>query len=763
MDSVERFKKLSHVENETLVKLCRNKFISLEEYMQLTPQEAMIAKTIYRILTPWKLLSNDLRLRYYLEEKEKTKYEHPNIWVSRLEKERRGGGGGGGGGGDKYSIWRAVWLRVNCAHAFIEFKKHEKKLNLFINRHLDMIRYLDSFSDPRDDLIQMMPMYKGLGHSYFDEDRNLITSKVIFHESGVVAPKLPDCFHVMAQIALSGEQIELDFLLGKFLQKCLPFAGARRGLTDLSLDSIRTDPTFWVLFSKVLNVLLKNDKFCSDKERVLSALDLKNSDTDKNCFVIFIAFRLWMIDMCKNQPHYTSSGDIDWVKFEEDTNETAKMIYEQFDPDAKDPFKPARDIFIKHNKNPKNRVYRYQNTNVIHYVYDMMKTLLEKEVFAELNNLRKDLKEYNMRGTVPAYYNGDGRSFLLHCTENIEKMSIEIPNHVKTEILNALIYIPRSEWLTPQALSILRLERFGGLKIESITCILELIGLYYDKTTKSKHFDQVLNRFELWDFEVLVWYFYVLSGLGVVDFDLFQPLTTGHRLVVVGRGREGGAGWAGCAGGVGCAGSAGGAGCAEREEGEVYEGTLSNSPTGARLTNHLVYFTICCKRNRIKTIEDQKNSHINIAFDLSRNIYICDKSNKKLSLSNLDELGFSELDIQRKTNRKQQKDFNSIPCKDNPVFCIALDGFVLIYNKTTKYVHCPKCGNFHKFSRYGYVRDEYMCPTCKFNEEQENLYITCHVCNNPNPEKTKVIIEPLDINGIMNVYQHCYFCKKHFE
>jgi hypothetical protein len=561
-----------------------------------------------------------------------------------------------------------------------------------------------------------MPMYKGLGNSYFDEDRNLITSTVIFHAP--VNPsschRLPDCFHVMAQIALSGEQIELDFLLGKFLQKCLPFAGARRGLTDLSLDSIRTDHTFWVLFSKVLNVLLKNDSFCMNKERVLSALDLKNSETDKNCFVIFIAFRLWMIEMCKNQPHYTSSGDIDWVKFEEDTNDTAKMICEHFNPDAKDPFKVARDIFIKNNKNPKNRVYRYRKTNVIAFTYDMMKTILEKEVFAELNNWHKDLKEYKMRNTVPSFYSGKEEDFPNYCQQIIEKMSIEITNQTKTEVLNALIHIPREEWLTFQAFSILQLDRFGGIQTMSIYLIMDLIQMYYDQSAKSKHFDQILNKFILWDFKVLVWYFYVVNSLNAIDFDVFwTPQVIGNQ-------------------------------------------SLEGSPPKKQ-----IYFTICCKR--IKTIQDQKFSHINIAFDVSRNLYICDKSNKKLSLSNLDELGFSELDIQRKTNRKQQKDFNSIPCKDNPVFCILLDGFVLIYNKTSKYVHCPKCDNFHKFSRYGYIRDEYMCPNCKFNEEQENLYITCHVCNHPNPEKSKIIIEPLDINGIMNVYQHCYFCRKHFE
>jgi transposase-like protein len=214
----------------------------------------------------------------------------------------------------------------------------------------------------------------------------------------------------------------------------------------------------------------------------------------------------------------------------------------------------------------------------------------------------------------------------------------------------------------------------------------------------------VLDKFTLYDFKVLTWYFYIINTLNVIDFDFFLP------------------------------------------------------PIKIKSE---VYFTICCKR--IKTIQEQKFSHINIGFDLLRDLYICDKSNKKISLNNLDDLGFSESDKQRKTNRKQQKDFNSIPCKDNPVFRIHLNGFILIYGKTNRYVHCPKCNAFHKFDRSGYFRDEYMCPTCKFNYEQENLYTTCHVCNAPNPEKDKVIVEPLDINGIMNVYQHVYVCRKHFN
>lgn len=286
----------------------------------------------------------------------------------------------------------------------------------------------------------------------------------------------------------------------------------------------------------------------------------------------------------------------------------------------------------------------------------------------------------------------------------IGRLSVELPVQSKTEILNALVHIPRWEWLGLSALSILRVDKFGGISDASIQLILDLITLYYDPLAKSKQFNQILDKFNLWDFKVLTWYFYIINTLNSVNFDLFY-----------------------------------------------FKTPFINE----------VYFTICCKK--IKTIEDQKFSHINVAFDLSRNLYICDKSNKKISVNNLDDLGFSEMEIQKKTNRKQQKDFNSIPCKDNPVFCIVLNGFMLVQNKMNRFVHCPKCTSFHKFSRYGFIRDEYMCPTCKFNEEQENLYITCHTCNAPNPEKSKVIVEPLDINGIMNVYQHCYFCKKHFE
>jgi hypothetical protein len=63
--------------------------------------------------------------------------------------------------GPEYSLYRAVWLRLNVARLLVDEQQQTRnrfvarKLSLFVDAHLPMLRYLDSLDDPRDDLLDV--------------------------------------------------------------------------------------------------------------------------------------------------------------------------------------------------------------------------------------------------------------------------------------------------------------------------------------------------------------------------------------------------------------------------------------------------------------------------------------------------------------------------------------------------------------------------------------------------------------------------------
>jgi hypothetical protein len=90
-----------------------------------------------------------------------------------------------------YLWWATVWTRINLANALLlyctQFMSQAKqqahmlkrKIKLFIDAHVPVIRYLDSLNDPCDvniNVAKLCLLYKGVGPSHFDQDRRLITT-----------------------------------------------------------------------------------------------------------------------------------------------------------------------------------------------------------------------------------------------------------------------------------------------------------------------------------------------------------------------------------------------------------------------------------------------------------------------------------------------------------------------------------------------------------------------------------------------------------
>ena len=695
----------------------------------------------------------------------------------------------------EYSYYATVYLRINCANAL---ENSSPKINAFINAHIPVVRFLDSLEDPRDDMINELP-YTGLGKSHYDEDRNAITIEshtlhearpypldVIrkaypnqpwtveellertlsvreaclyicrqckeFHETAksslirdslwfyhacfvdyfynykpeydrympvelypfdnraFTAYDLPCAFHVLAQIPLWGEQMAPAFPLGKFIQKSLPFAGARRTLINHTDKLIASNEAFWKIFSSVfycmlmdmypehlssgkrnfdMNHLMQMKQIASDKQMLRAALTNNSAkENDKGCFIVFTAFRLWIVMMTDNQPHYRQV--IDWDVFQAQTIDMAQRIRESVKGEE-DIFANARELAAHH----KMQVYRYRKSGVIDSVYEKMTECLEKDLYKLVEEWKCD---------KPAHV-----SLVF-----LDRIDTDISTDIKTNLLNALIRADSADWITI-CLSIMRVPRFGGVREESIHLIQDIINVYY-KSAKPKDFEHILNQFHVPDFKVACWYFYVIHTLNKVD---FQALTM-EQVVQIDRAM-------------------------------VNRYTLF---PGQSLPTHAynIFFTICC--GKIKTMQgSQEFGHRDIAYDMETNSFVCAKSHKK---SNDDDFVLSEFETQRKHARKQRKDFNHIPCTDNPVLCVPLRGFMMIYNKTERYMHCPSCAAFHRFHWTGFKGGEYACPECRAKERQ---YTTCTVCG-VEANEIGPVIDPLTAK---DVFQCLYYCKKHYK
>jgi len=550
---------------------------------------------------------------------------------------------------------------------------------------------------------------------------------------------LPNTFHILMGVPMWGEQVTPTFSLGRFITKSLPFAGARRTLinkTDVAIDG---NEAFWNIFRCLFHCLLMDmypehlgktrdfnlerllrarDLSC-DKKLLQEALSRKsfeffddnfNKENDKGCYIVFTAFRMWIIMLAHNQHHFQTC--IDWKMFEQQTIEMASTIRNSnlFDID---PFSESREILSKGNKNPKTKVYRYRKSNITQTILDRMMEKLEKDLYNELESWNV-IKEESL----------DVTDTIL---TNIKNLDIHVPTEIKENIINTLMFVPRTDWMTPLCMSIMRVPKYGGITEHGIYLMTKMIDIYYENA-KPKDFEHIMSLFEPSDFKIITWYLHVVSILNKIDFELLtkqQVSDIDHAM-------------------------------------KSYRYVLFPQQPLSKYA-YDIFFTVCCQK--INTLMGStKYGHKDIAYDPNRNIFICAKTHKKINAYKSDDFAFSDFEKQRKKVRNQRKDFNKIPCKDNPVLKINLKGYMLLYNKEKKYLHCPCCGAFHKFEWSGYYMDKYYCQTCL--KLKKKYYYTCHVCSLEIPENiaktcNATIIEPFSPNGTFDIFQRVYFCKKH--
>lgn len=788
---------------KVILNICKSRFIEIDDYLA-SDEKPLIAELCKR----YPKREYNLALN---PNGGNTEY-NPPVWSSYINFDTN------------YLYWATIWIRINCTMALMEYMDnlHHEKALLFINSHIHIARYLDSLPDPSDEHINISALYyESLGESNFDSDRNLIkitvdkirvrkypleilevhypnykwrietvrpNVKLIKEEGywvgfGASGPEshngtdplgfggasgpsesllasltimvqckilhkteenmeirdalwfyhlcfmdyvfnypntenlypydnrcftaydLPDVLHVITLIPLWNKNNSPEFELGKFIQKSLPFAGARRTLINQTVENMEKDPIFWKLFSSLFYCLLmdtypehisKNRNRCFDLKRLLDIMRfvtnknvLKeslartnfkdvivnfNKENDKGCFIVFTVVRMWVVMNLHNQRHYIEGvkSCMDFDLFESQVCEMAKKIRES-DFTAEDVFSEAREYLNKNTKNSsKTVIYRYRKGSVA-------STLSEQ--------MSKKLKDFDI--------------------------SID----VKQNILNHVIRMKKDEWLSPLSLSIMRDLKFGGVSQFTIMAILKLVDIYY-KSSKPKDIENCLKIFDnTEDFKVVTWYFHVLNTIDNIDFD---PLT----IYMI----------------------------------EKIDDALMNVKFVLCPGQYLplsvfdVFFTICCKKLKTLTGVNEYGNE-GIAYDVNTKTYQCAKTHKKL-VENYKNIEY--VFEQKKENKKKQKVFNLLPCKNNPVLSISIRGFMMIYDGK-RFLHCPECGTFHKFEWTGYKGSEYKCEDCR---SKEKLHITCRTCYEPATE-TKIVYEPLSQNGVFDVFQRVYYCKKH--
>lgn len=600
------------------------------------------------------------------------------------------------------------------------------------------------------------------------------------------AGDLPDIFHLINTIPLAGEQCTPTTRLGKIYQKCLPFACQRRLIIDLIVETINTDDAFWELCSQLFWVMLAG-LYPGDDRSELTMRDLmraKELTQNKETFitalnppplapcqnggplVVFTAFRLHIIYMASFNPTYVECARecIDWDHFVENTRESAQLIRSS-DLIPNDPFERARTKMIKTIKNSNARVSRIRRRSLAVTLTKETNEVLEKLIFKDYFEKRSGVSN-----SSPPLRGGEELLYYTHI----------LSPTCKGSIANFLLRLPPQERFTYNAYSILTLEEYGGVTLNTVDLMHALTTVYFTSKGMPKDFARVIDQFGVRDFVIACYYFNIATELERISFIPLDATTVERTDAAM----------------------------VSRKRYNLYPGQAIPSDA------YNVHIALCC--GRICTLMGQgKFGAKAVAFDMEKGCYVCSRgklSHKKNKIvvsppfgggndnpddfddeefdedggedvfadiveaqndhiESVDQLLLGGLDLvsdsvkqdgrgtkrskemnDRKAIRTERKRFNRIPC-GQPILTINLRGRALIWGNTgekqKQYMFCPECGAFHVYSIFnfsGAINGLYRCNECAAKEVGHKEYHCCAYCKK-------------DATDIVN---DMYFCKNHY-
>lgn len=391
------------------------------------------------------------------------------------------------------------------------------------------------------------------------------------------AGDLPDLFHVLHSIPLSGEQCTPSTRIGKIYQKSLPFACQRRHIITLIVNTIRSDDAFWALCSQLFWVMLAG-LYPGDDRSVLTMRDLMrakqltgskdefvrmlqpcdpppavlcdpppappegdHNDDDNHTLipdsasggvgvgdenggplVVFTAFRMHIIYMASFNPVYveTARECLDWDRFVENTLESAELIRES-DLLPADPLARARALLVKTVKNPNARVGRIRRRSLAVTLTDRTNEILEKVI----------IKDYYRRRQMPIPTELEMMDKHFKALRYYEHI---LSPKCKSAISNMLLRIPPEDRFTLKAFSVLTLPEYGGVSLETVERMYDLTRVYHTSNGMPKDFNRVLDQFEMRYFVIACYYFNMateLEGISFVPLDAETVRRTDEAMI----------------------------------------------------------------------------------------------------------------------------------------------------------------------------------------------------------------------------------------
>ena len=718
-----------------------------------------------------------------------------------------------------------------------------------------------------DDLYLMTP----IGSTVSERTHTVLPSErvtpwelcsVYFDDGAYHAGDLPDLYHVLASIPLWGERRTPSYFLGKIYHKALPFACQRRHLIKRVFECVKQSDGFWRIFSRLAWVmlaglypgelgsfstpytgmrdLLRIKELTDHKTLLLDALSAGGSPASGGGpLVLFTVFAMHIVYMASKNAQYVEQAKrcIDWDNYKREVIHLCNIVRGNKLFSA-DPFKQARIQLNKTVKSPNTHVHRLRAASLEMMLSEQCKEHLEKKLLKDKQNHARDAVQleailrtgdnvhalFVQRTKLGAWAEEhvvDVQQFTLDhvreayaVTQRAKSFydSLLRETHFKGPIADALVRMPKSERMTLDAFSLLRLERYGGVSDDSVRLMCELVRIYYDKAAP-RDFRLRLSQMLVKDFMVVCFYFNVAAHLSKID---FVPLD----YETVQRTDE--------------------AMMARRHR--LYPG----EPVSESM--YTVSIALCC--DEICTLMGTgKHGSKKIAYDVEREQFVCVKNKKmrnkvKLGQENdeqeeeeeeddddddadeADDGDFmhdpdyvsnvlqaqedNDLDFdfaQLRTNnliadaskgkgkrrtqvkqdakeiRNERKAWSKFPC-GQPVLQMSLRGRALVWgtalDKKFMYLFCPECGALHMYTMLNFCGSEtglYRCNECARKELMHTPYWSCAYCGQSSPGQINcdthlpvlcVTKDPTNKHmrveeHAMEIQQDLYFCKQHYR
>lgn len=548
---------------------------------------------------------------------------------------------------------------------------------------------------------------------------------------------LPDLFPALFQIPLYGLKMDADFgnaFIVRCFQKCLPFASQSRRLAQAVVKEMTVSPAFnnlicklfWCMLTNMysspacpfltMNYLLRVDYICNTP-KVLLVYFKAIKKQDDLCPILRLAFQLYIVKLLETNPWYmeATASYIDWKSYIKVTHKQHASIFKDVNIIYSEDWIQQMTPGIRHFETP---IHHYFEETPAGFLAKLMFQTLQHEIFPKL--LQEEMVTLDEAETIEKYL------------EDPTILSVE----TKQNILDILINIPIEQRYTPESISILQLEMYGGVDRESLKKITEFL-CQYSSTIKPKGIKTMLQTILYTDFCTVLWYFYVVTLLEKIQIVPLPPSVTAG----------------------------------------IDTAMLTNryvTLPGQELspTVYDVYISLCC--GNVKTLDwNHSFGTTDIVYDVDTQESSCSHTsntpvsiNAELTLKDVKKgKGYIHDKHVNKRIRDMKTEFTHIPCVNNPVLRVNLRGFLLRYRATKstwiEYIHCPSCGAFHKY-KHGNWTTQYHCDECLVHEPVAAICCMCEITlQQKTLEKASLTIINPDPNREGDYIQHLYFCKKH--